>query len=439
MNFSFQAKWIVVLFGLSPLTQSWAQPSSGDVFREYRYECTMDLGGTKPTCSAGSALRVGPCVEPFCTDKGTCHTCHDIRLANDVDLNHATRAEVVIEKVLCHDSTVGLRIQFNSNSWIPIPEAPGIPTPQSDYQHHIYPVVEVPLGHLQSGTNVFQMRVDHSGWWPQNLINGVHLRIYYDPGQKAHAAGQISSPATGATVGMSVDLTAEITAGTANKVEYIGYYDQVNWQGDGVYRQWHYIYDHAKFIMHLGTSQSEPFRVSWDTSWVPDQSQPMKIRARITDSNNITFVTDEVANLSLNRGGDYSVELCKPYDIPIKWVTRKGDHTEKFDLTGNLAKAKAAQMVWCSWSPCYANGILINGTQIVVKEGDWPCYHTFHHRYDFADVGMLKSGTNTLTTKLIPGGGKHGMEVNFPGIMLLVQYGEPGAVISPSILLLLLQ
>jgi hypothetical protein len=55
------------------------------------------------------------------------------------------RAEVVIEKLLCHDGTRGLTIPINGHAAIAVPEAAGIPEPQWEYQHFTYPVAPVPL------------------------------------------------------------------------------------------------------------------------------------------------------------------------------------------------------------------------------------------------------------------------------------------------------
>ena len=78
-----------------------------------------------------------------------------------------------MEKILCHDSTTGLAIEVNGRRWIGIPEAEAIPYPQWQYQHHIYPVVSIPLSFLKSGKgNQFRMRVDpeHPWKWPQNRM-----------------------------------------------------------------------------------------------------------------------------------------------------------------------------------------------------------------------------------------------------------------------------
>ena len=119
------------------------------------------------------------------------------------------------------------------------------------------------------------------------------------------------------------------------------------------------------------------------------------------------------------------MELCKPYGIPPKWVTRKGEKTEHFDIHGDLKRATAAQLVWCSWSPGYMRGIFINGVQVFDREG--PKYQTYYHRVTLNDLSGLQSGRNALTTGMTPkinGKMVHGMEVNWPGIMVLIQYGK---------------
>lgn len=76
-----------------------------------------------------------------------------------------------------------------------------------------------------------------------------------------------------------------------------------------------------------------------------------------------------------------SVELCKPYEGPKKWVTRSGEKAERFRVSGDLSKAVAAQLVWVSWN-------------------------------------VLKTGlTPKRNGKMV-----YGMEVNWPGIMVLIQY-----------------
>ena len=411
--------WLLV--GLAGVGLS--RPEPGDVFREYLW--WNEKG------DAGGALRVGGRQGETDPDRGWAqdYINSPVTLDHDIDLEHATAAEVVIEKILCHDGTKGLAIEINGSPWITIPEADAIPYPQWEYQHHIYPVVSVPLGYLTSGrSNQFRLRVDaeHSWKWPQNLIYGVHFRIYYDPAKKPHPVGKIISPSPGATLGRRVRMEVEASspAGNIRQVDYIGHYEDVNYEGDGLYTQWHCHFFHGKLMHHIGTATEAPYRVTWDTSWVPDQKQPMAVAARVIDSTGITCITPAVESLSLDRAG-LSVELCKPYDIPKKWVTRSGEHEERFAVTGDLSKAAAAQLVWSSWSPGYMRGLSINGTRVFETEG--PKYQYYFHRVPVSRMAVFKPGVNTLATgktPLIDGQMVHGMEVNWPGIMVLIQYAR---------------
>jgi hypothetical protein len=104
--------------------------------------------------------------------------------------------------------------------------------------------------------------------------------------------------------------------------------------------------------------------------------------------------------------------------VPKQWVTRKGPKQQHFDVTGDLGRATAAQLVWVSWSPGYMKGVYVNGKEVFANEG--PKYQYYAHRITLDDLSPLVKGQNTLATG---GSGKgHGMEVNWPGIMVLVQY-----------------
>jgi len=118
-----------------------------------------------------------------------------------------------------------------------------------------------------------------------------------------------------------------------------------------------------------------------------------------------------------------AVELCKPYDVPRQWVTRRGEHEQKFRVAGDLSRAMAASLVWCSWSPGYMKGLSVNGQEVFQREG--PRYAYYVHRVPLDDLSVLKPGENVLKTGKTPkyhGKMVHGMEVNWPGIMVLIQY-----------------
>ena len=80
----------------------------------------------------------------------------------------------------------------------------------------------------------------------------------------------------------------------------------------------------APLSRHVGTDETFPYQVSWDTSLVPEQ-QPGRIRllARLQDQNGTWFVTDEVTGLDVARPG-YAVRLYKPTGVPENLWVRAG-------------------------------------------------------------------------------------------------------------------
>ena len=95
----------------------WAEPIPGDVFREYMW---FNEKG-----DAGQSLRVGGKHGQEHPDRGWAHDYINapVALEHKFDLDHAVKAEVVIEKILCHDGTTGLAIQINDSNWMYVPRA----------------------------------------------------------------------------------------------------------------------------------------------------------------------------------------------------------------------------------------------------------------------------------------------------------------------------
>ncbi len=391
-----------------------AKPEPGDVFREYYWH--------SPSSDADYGLRVSDLGN---YEKG--YGGGTITLRHVFDLEHAVKAELIIEKIQSHYGTKELEISINDNEWTPVPETESIQYPQWEYMHHTYPVMEIPLSWLSDSTeNGFKMKVspEQPFRWPQHLINGVHFRIYYDAEIKSHPTGQILEPLQNSALGDSVLFAAEASApdGEIAQVDFIGLYEDVNYEGDGIYYQWHYHYYHGKITHHIGTASEAPYQVTWDTSWIPDQEQPMQVSARIIDDTDMIFMTQPVTNLILGRE-HVSVELCKPYNVSSRWTTRDYGKGESFDITGNLDDIVAARLVWTSWCPGYMNGIYINNVKVFDKEG--PLYKYYFHRVTLDSLSVLYQGENKLITgykKTLNGEQIHGMEVQWPGIMVLVKY-----------------
>ncbi len=410
----------IVLVSIGSLVR--AEPGPGDVFREYKWRPEGKWQRvTGPEATAEGAKEFLP------------NSVNTIRID---DLDEAVKVEAYIEMLLCHGGTVDKKIRINANPWIPIPESFLIPgkagqgPPNSEYQYMRYPCVRIPMKHLRQGNNTFEFTCSRGtslgGWWPQWILYGVTFRVYYD-NSRPHPTGTITKPSGGSTIGEAPVLEAEVTGPRPIKqVDFIGFYEDFNWEGDGNYRQWHYRYLYNEIKSHIGTATNKPYKVIWDNSWVPTQDRPMKIMARIVDATGMCYMTSAVENIHLVR--DKMVRMYKPYDVPKKWSTRVGNtHKCKTDVNDDLSKAVAAKIIMSTWNGVAADEIGINDKKVVTNVGK-----NHDLSYDEFDVplNLIRPGTNTLYTHSSTT--HHGIEVQWPGMVLMVKYNEPEAGADPN-------
>jgi hypothetical protein len=326
--------------------------------------------------------------------------------------------------MLCHGDTEGLRVSINGKDPLRLPEALHIPKPQSAYAHHFNAIVPLELKNLKHGSgNSFLFEVDTAGhWWPQNLVYGMILRVYYES-EVLEQRGKIIQPEPGEVLGLENQIEVALPSGQkAKQIDLVAYYDGPDMEGDGLYQQWHYSYHKCQIYNHIGTISKPSGKFIWNTEWIPDQEDGIKLSAMIHTDCGYIYMSEAIQDLELNRPG-ISVELCKPYMRPKGWFTRNGEYSERFQIKGDLEKVTEAKMVFRTWSPGYFNGIYINDFLVFKKEG--PKYAYFEHDIPVKELYSLKKGENILKTgltPLYPEGMVHGVEVQWPGVMLLIKY-----------------
>lgn len=355
-------------------------------------------------------------------------------LEADVSLEGATYAELIIERVQSHEDTKYLQIRFNDGAWLTVPEPTRIPGPRTDYMFHSNTRIPIPLTDLKPGKdNAFRFRVgEEQRWdWPQNLIYGLVLRVHY-PSDGLPKNLRLSGVTEGDTLGNEVALSLSSSADLeVTKVEYIGLYEDVNWPGDGLYRQWQYNFHRGQVRNHVGTAIEAPFSVNWNTEWLPDQSEPIRLSARVHTRSGLIYQVPAVNNLQLGR--DHSVYLAKPDSTPTAWATRSGEFSQHLMIPFDPPEATAARLYWNSWSPCYSAALQLNGHKLPdADQGD--CYAAAQRTETIQDMSVLQSGENTLMTNKTPlhdGQMVHGMEVQYPGFMLKIK--RPAAAKKLSI------
>jgi hypothetical protein len=418
--------------------QVFRQPSPGDVYREYAVAIDLD-GDAWHVTNAQAVVNfpgsAGPYPNPI----------NQLSIGAGA-LSGATRAEAVLTIWGGHVGTSGKQIAFNGNAFLNIPEIQTTPTSGQNYMQQINATIDVPLGNLKEGINTFQgesgPQTAYSFGWGTWGMYGVLIRIYYDPATKAHVTGTVTSPATNATIGDNPTVSASVT-GSANRVDFVAYYDGYDTDGDGVFQEYHSDYHMPKYGAmaiqnHVGTATASPWSVTWSNAVVPDQSG-MRMVARIRGTDGVWYVTQPTTNIALART-NANVVLYKPFNVGEReWA--KGDvddgvHPSGFQVqdiaipsTANAVSATALIRTWHGVDTEDPNHYVKFNAYTFPTLGD-----SYFPKLDLLSVptSALITATNSFTfySEVTD---HHGIEVLWPGPALAVRFSGSGGGTGPSI------
>lgn len=388
-----------------------SDPQPGDIFREYHFDEGRHL------CK-----------------KGVQSNSSDFEIAVN-DLVGAIKAEITGYFHTGHIGTSERMIQVNRGQKVPVPD-PDIPKDNPDcFFRYTFgrPSVEIPLRDLQEGSNTFTFSVGpqtcHGFNWPCWGFHCFVLRIYYE-GSKPHPGGRIVTPIAGTAISddkLQIETEARSAGGSIQSVQVIGYYNGYPFEGSGRYQDWHYmVKERSEWSGFVGQTVHSPHRLSWDMKWLPDQDEPIKLMARITDSNGISYMTSAVEGLQLIRK-KRSVKMYKAVDMPENFRSRIGKSMKcLFErVSEDLGQAVEAQLV--SIIPIghlegkYLSMAGLNNLKIRQYDS-LPDTHTdfFYDPYIPIGLGALQSGVNEFFIYSNTNG--HMTEVCWPGPAILVAY-----------------
>jgi len=390
-----------------------AGPEPGDIFREFTYNYNKTSGRSfselDPECK-----RDFPVGDSFRNKKRM------VPRELDIDLAGAIKAEMSVEYWGGHIGTSEQKFKANGHDWIYIPQPQGTPNePEVYYRTVLGASVPIPLEQLKHGVNAFQFtcgrQIRYGFDWGMFWVYSFTVRVYYDS-TKPHPTGRIVSPASGDAIGDSPELAAE-ASGAIRQVDFIGHYEDFDWEGDGVYRQWHYQTRYGIIHKHIGASAAAPHKVTWNTDWIPDQDQPIRIMAKITDENGTCAMTPAVDNISLVREGR-SVRMYKSYEVPESFGVRMGKRmTCKIDVPKDLSNATDARLVLSTWSADHAEEIGLNDRMLVERIG---VVHDYSYDAIPVPLEIIKRGVNIF--HIFSNTERHAAEVNWPGPVLMIEF-----------------
>lgn len=386
-------------------------PKSYDVFREYKWK------GPHITYGTWQAV-----TDINSTHRMALKTC-PVNKIEITDLQNAMKAEICIEQWSGHAGTSDKKIRVNNSEWIRISEPDIGPQRPESYQYLRCVNMELDINLIYEGINTFQFGCGsqtYPNWnWGQWGVYGVIFRIYYSHAKK-HVEGRIIKPAENTTISgcLKIDSDTEGNENDIKCIDYIGYYEDFDHNGDGVYTEWHYNYRYGEIRHHLGSVILPPYMMFCDVSWLPEQSN-VRLIARLTDLNNVIYMTPVLKGLSIISKKS-KVKMYKPLDVPIRWQTRMGKtQTCTWNISDNLKNAIDARLVIATWSGQHADEIGINGRKLMQKTGRL-------HNYACEEIPIpleyLKQGMNEFYTRSCTE--HHGIEVLWPGAVLKVKYAK---------------
>ena len=434
-----------IVLTVAPAQVNFTGPQPGDVYREFS-RAMPATGDTWRVTDPNINLGVYPQADPFVPNPRVPLTVSD--------LQGATRVEAVISLWGGHIGTTGKKVRFNNNSWITIPELGsqnGIPAGHNGqcYINEVTVTVNVPLAHLITGTNYFEGtntgQTCYNFGWGQHGWYNLMLRVYYNPSQKSHPTGRISTPSTGGTIGENPTVAATVTGGSVDRIDFLASYYGYDTDGDGVYTGYHYDYHPASVSEgsmnirnHVGTATGSSRQVTWNTQWVPDQAQGgIRLLARMRDASGVWYCTEEVTGLSLSRAGSVKLYVSSTLrerawargDLPVVTSTVTIPSSESVaDATAAVYHNRTWNGIDSAREPGETHYRRFNGW----TDGEYGDNHFYSYDVRTVPINQLKQGTNTFsfyseTTK------HHGIEILWPGPALTVRYGSAPSSVPPSI------
>ncbi|MEM9587500.1 MAG: hypothetical protein AAGA03_09475 [Planctomycetota bacterium] len=359
------------------------------------------------------------------------------------DLQHAVRAEVLLDRWGGHRGTINKRLRFNDGPWVIVPEIVGTP---KDIRPEMLmfqdnPVIEYPLKALREGENKIEAMCDEAGGfgWGQWGLYSLVLRVHYDRDAKANQLSNvaIASPVSGATVGdfPEVEVKATATEGVV-RVDVFANYDGLDEDGDGRFDGWH----QSRFQMqrgqpnslrhHVGSRWSEPHRCRWDTQWVPDQAPSgIQLIARAKNTRGYWTVSAPIKNVTLRRPY-HSVRRYVPRDVPEDFAVRVGETKECWiDLPDDFDDHHVLEAVMHlrTWHGEDDSHIDADGLSPIQLNSHRMLAAGKNHHYDddllSLPVTALQPGANRFA--IDSDTDHHMLEVLWPGPTVLVRAAKP--------------
>lgn len=325
-----------------------------------------------------------------------------------------------------HPGTENKRFQINGGRVYKIPDQQ---TADNNCEY-IYPLLQIDYTELVSGNNAFQFGCDRgSSFWGHYIIDQLAVRCYLDMDNSILktsglidfvAKPEINKKPLEDEVIISLSypawLTDQITA-----VHYFGRYAGYDINGSGKDNDWHGYSHDRKYENHIGTVTDPPFWIAWNTRMIPDQPEPVAIKALIEFKNGVFCWSETLDGLTfpLNRK---RVQIFYCNDIPRPFWSRAGQLKKAvIELPGDFSRIENVELhtrIWDGGEGEVQEPFKINGVPYRVTTGK--AVHDIVYTVNNVDPKTLRPGSNEI--ELLSDTEHHGIEVCWPGPAIIIKY-----------------
>ncbi len=355
------------------------------------------------------------------------------RIQIDEELRSIRRADLYTEIWGGHPGTTDKRVSVNGRTMFALPDV----GTTNNHCTHQYPSFNLRPIDLVNGHNSLQFACDQGDtFWGHYIVDNTALQIGLTKDDERLGRAKLTDfnvmvEATPVKDGegyvLEVKGTPAALAAIA-AVDYQGKYFGFDENGNTWRTDWHGMTKERQPYGMLGSSREKPFRVVWDTTLLPEQTN-VSVRAFVhfKAAPEVVYHTTSVGGLVIEKPEAEQVTLHASHDLPAKFWSRADQRKEctiNLDIDPrDIVAAELHVVTWTGGAGEVTDYFTLNGQHFPVAEGS---DHSLVYSRLPVDKSLLQRGSNKIVLRSDTT--HHGIEVMLPGPTLAVRHRKPGKV-----------
>jgi len=345
------------------------------------------------------------------------------------DLQQIENADLYLELWGGHPGSGPKSVSINGNTAHRIPDS----STMNDNCEYTYPVIPLNLTELYMGKNSVQFSIGRgNSFWGHCIVDNAALFLGLKKTHPSVACIRESAQSPLVAIVNDQNLApsnlcifldiAQINAGLVSRVDFFAKYIGFDENGTGNTNSWHGYTLNRRHVFHLGSTETFPYEVAWDTTMTPDQDEDIEIMAVVSFAHGIRYGTKSIKTALPARKQDVAMYTAK--DLPAPFWSRDNKPsscTIYLDIEpDDIDKAQLHIRIWDGGEGTIAEHFTINGFSYPIATG--VAVHDVVYCVRDVDPKHLHHGKNEL--RLLSNTEHHGIEVLLPGPALIIRSKE---------------